>query len=318
MEDYSLTILGCSSATPNSVRFPSAQILHALGKYFLLDCGEGTQMQLRRAKVPFENINVIFISHLHGDHYFGIFGLLASLNLTGRKTPLVIYGPKGLEEIVRFHFRGDEALKFPLFFKELPKESFACIEEKKNYKIYSIYLSHRVDCWGFYFVENEKERKIKKESIEQYNLGIEEIKCIKQGADLTLNNGVVIPNGDLTTAPSPAFSYAYIADTMYKPEIAEYIKNTRLMYHEATFLQNFEDLAKETFHSTAKQAAQCAKLANAGKLILGHYSARYKSLDGHLREAKEVFENVELASDLYKYTIEKSPCCVWQPKDITE
>ena len=140
MEENSLTVLGCSSATPNSVRFPSSQILHALGKYFLLDCGEGAQMQLRRAKIPFENINVIFISHLHGDHYYGLFGLLASLNLTGRKTPLVIYGPEGLEKIVRFLFQNTEqTLIFPIFFKTLPKEPFACIEEKKNYKLYSIY-----------------------------------------------------------------------------------------------------------------------------------------------------------------------------------
>ncbi|MCQ2958853.1 MAG: ribonuclease Z [Bacteroidales bacterium] len=317
MEDYSLTVLGCSSATPNSLRFPSSQIFHALGKYFLLDCGEGTQMQLRRAKVPFENINVIFISHLHGDHYYGIFGLLASLNLTGRKTPLVIYGPKGLEEIVRFHFRCEEQnLKFPLFFKELPKEPFACIEEKKNYKIYSIYLSHRIDCWGFYFAENERERNIKKAAISQYNISIEDVKSIKQGADYTLCDGTVIANTELTTDPKPAFSYAYIADTVFKPEIAEYIKNVRLMYHEATFLQNYSDLAKETFHSTARQAAECAKLANAEKLIIGHYSARYKSLDGHREEATEVFENTELASDLYSYTVNKPPYCLWQPKSL--
>ncbi len=308
MEDYSLTVLGCSSATPNSVRFPSSQILHVLGKYILLDCGEGTQMQLRRARIPFENINVIFISHLHGDHYYGLFGLLASLNLTGRTNPLVIYGPKGLEEIVRFQFHAEgQFLKFPIFFKELPNEPFACIEEKKNYKIYSIQLAHRIACWGFYFVENEKEKNIKKSAIEQYDLGIEEIKCIKQGSDLTLANGTVVPNSELTNEPQPAFSYAYIADTCFKPEIADYIRGVRLMYHEATFLENYADLAAETFHSTARQAAECAKLANAEKLIIGHYSARYKSLDGHLAEASAIFLNTELASDLYTFSMNHPP-----------
>lgn len=312
MEEYSLTVLGCSSATPNSVRFPSSQILHVLGKYFLLDCGEGTQMQLRRAKIPFENINVIFISHLHGDHYYGLFGLLASLNLTGRRTPLVIYGPKGLEEIVRFMFQNTEqTLTFPVFFKTLVKEPFTCIEEKKNYKIYSIYLSHRIDCWGFYFVENERERNIKKEAISKYNIGIEEIKCIKQGSDLTLENGMVIPNSELTIDPPRPFSYAYIADTLYKPELAEYVKGARLLYHEATFLDNHADLAPKTFHSTARQAAEFAKIAQAEKLIVGHYSARYKSLDGHLQEASEVFGNVELARDLYSYSPDRNPYCIW-------
>ena len=312
MEDYSLTILGCSSATPNSVRFPSAQILHVLGKYFLLDCGEGTQIQLRRAKVPFENINTIFISHLHGDHYYGIFGLLASLNLTGRKTPLVIYGPKGLEELVRFQFKAEEQmLKFPVFFKELTKKPCACIEEKKNYKIYSIYLSHRIDCWGFYFVENDKERNIKKEAIKQYNIGIEDIKNIKQGANLTLEDGTIIPNEEITTDPPAAFSYAYIADTMFKPEIASYIQNVKIMYHEATFLENYKDLAKQTFHSTASQAAKCAQMAHAQKLIIGHFSARYKNLDGHQQEAAAIFSNTELASDLHLYTLNKKPLKLW-------
>lgn len=319
IEDYSLTVLGCSSATPNSVRFPSSQVLHFLGKYFLLDCGEGTQMQLRRAKVPFENINAIFISHLHGDHYFGLFGLLASLNLTGRKTPLVIYGPQGLEELIMFQFKQDmQQWKFPIFFKVLPKEPFACIEEKKNYKIYSIALSHRIDCWGFYFVENERERNILKSAIQHYNIGVEEIKSIKQGADLHLDNGTVIPNSELTTDPLPSFSYAYIADTLAKPEIAQYIQGVRLMYHEATFLQNYVDLAKETFHSTARQAAECAQLAHAEKLIVGHYSARYKSTEGHKKEAAEVFENVELASDLFVYTLDKAPYCIWSPKNVNE
>lgn len=312
MDDNSLTVLGCSSATPNSVRFPSSQILHVLGKYFLLDCGEGTQMQIRRAKISFENINTIFISHLHGDHYYGIFGLLASFNLTGRKMPLVIYGPEGLEELVRFQFRTSEQnLTYPLFFKILTKEPCVCIEEKKNYKIYSIFLSHRIDSWGFYFVEKEKERNIKKELIGEYNIGIEAIKRIKKGEDFVKEDGEIVPNSVLTKDPPKPFSYAYIADTIYKPEIAQYIQNVRLMYHEATFLEKHGDLARETFHSTAQQAAECAKLAHAGKLILGHYSSRYKTLDSHLEEAKQVFENTELAIDLHSYAAEREPYSVW-------
>lgn len=317
MEDYSLTILGCSSATPNSQRFPSAQLLHFLGKYFLLDCGEGAQMQMRRAKVPFDNLSAIFISHLHGDHYFGIFGLLASMNLLGRKKHLKIYAPEGLEELIRFQFR-DQELLFPLEFIPLPKEPFSCIYKGENYTIHSIYLSHRIDCWGFYFVEKEKGRNIKKDAITQYGLGIEDIKNIKNGADHVLNETTVIPNHELTNDPPRPFSYAFIADTVYKPQIAKYIDNVRLMYHEATFLENFSDLAVKTFHSTARQAAQCAQLAHAEKLIIGHYSARYKSLEGHLQEATEVFENTELASDLYTYTLQKKPYCIWKPNNVTE
>lgn len=317
MEDYSLTILGCSSATPNSQRFPSAQVLHFLGKYFLLDCGEGAQIQMRRVKVPFDNLSAIFISHLHGDHYFGIFGLLASMCLLGRKNHLKIYAPEGLEELIRFQFR-DQELTYTIEFIPLPKEPFTCIYKTDSYEIHSIYLSHRIDCWGFYFVEKEKARKIKKEAIAQYGLGIEDIKNIKNGANLVLNETTVIPNHELTKDPPRPFSYAFIADTAYKSQIARYINNVRLMYHEATFLENFSDLAVQTFHSTAKQAAECAKLAHAEKLIIGHYSARYKSLEGHLLEATEVFENTELASDLYTHTLHKKPYCLWKSNDVTE
>lgn len=311
MEDYSLTVLGCSSATPNSERFPSAQLLSFLGKCFLLDCGEGTQMQLRRAKVSFENLTAIFISHLHGDHYFGLFGLLASMSLLGRKKRLAIYAPSALEELILFQFR-DQELTFPLEFISLPKEPYSCIVQGDNYSIHSIYLSHRIDCWGFYFVEKEKERNIKKEAIEKYGFGIEDIKRIKLGADYVLNETTVIPNAEITNNPPQPFSYAYISDTSFKPQIAKYIQNVRLMYHEATFLENFSHLAVQTFHSTAKQAAECAKLAKAEKLIIGHFSARYKSLDEHLQEASEIFANTELASDLYTYTLRKKPYYIWK------
>lgn len=312
MKDFSLTVLGSSSATPHSSRFPSAQIFYALGNYFLLDCGEGTQIQLRRARVPFEHIRTIFISHLHGDHFYGIFGLLASFNLMGRKTPLVIYAPKGLECMIHSVFNsGEQVLGFSIFFKELPHEPFACIEEKKNYRIYAITLSHRIDCWGFYFVEKEKERNVCKSAIQKYNLTIDEIRSVKLGNDIHRADGTVIMNQAVTVAPKPSFSYAYIADTIYKPEIAEYIKNVSLLFHEATFCDDRVDLALGTYHSTARQAAECAKLANAKKLIIGHFSARYKKLDGHLQEAQTVFPSVELASDLYNYSVDCERQLIW-------
>lgn len=319
MEDNSLIVLGCSSATPNSLRFPSSQVLHFRGKYFLLDCGEGVQIQIRRAKVPFEKISAIFISHLHGDHFYGIFGLLSSMSLTGRKMALTIYCPQGLEDIIQYQFQTiQQPLSFPVQFVTLPKVPFACIEEKRTYKIYAIQLNHRVDCWGFYFVENKDERKIRKEAIEQYNLSIEEIKKIKQGADYQTKTGEIISNEELTNAPKNPFSYAYISDTLFKPEIANYIQNVQLMYHEATFRQDLIEFAVKTRHSTAQQAAECAKLAHAQKLIIGHYSARYKNLQGHLQDAQQVFENTELATDLYEYTLSKQAYCVWKQKEATE
>ncbi|MCQ2607830.1 MAG: ribonuclease Z [Bacteroidales bacterium] len=312
MEDNALIVLGCSSATPNSVRFPSAQILHFRSKYFLIDCGEGTQMQLRRAKVPFERIDSIFISHLHGDHYFGLFGLLASLNLTGRKNPLTVYAPEGLEELVRYHFlKTEQPFSYPLQFVALPQEPCACIKKGRGYEIRAIQLNHRVPCWGFYFVEEPKERKIQKEAIDRYDLSIEEVKCIKNGSDLTLQDGTVIPNAELTIDPVPAFSYAYISDTMLKPDIAQYVQGARLLYHEATFLHDLLPLANTTHHSTARQAGEFAQMVHAEKLIIGHFSARYKDLNGHLTEAKDVFENVELASDLNLYTLYKPAYSIW-------
>lgn len=312
MEDNALIVLGCSSATPNSVRFPSAQVLHFRSKYFLIDCGEGTQMQLRRAKIPFERIDSILISHLHGDHYFGLFGLLASLNLTGRKNPLTVYAPEGLEELVRYHFlKTEQPFSYPLVFVSLPKEPCACIKSGRGYEIRAIQLNHRVPCWGFYFVEEPKERKIRKEAISAYNLSIEEVKCIKNGSDLTLQDGTVILNEELTLAPQPSFSYAYISDTVVKPDIAQYLPDVHLLYHEATFLHELLPMAEKTHHSTAKQAGEFAALVKADKLIIGHFSARYKDLQEHLNEAKQSFENVELASDLSLYTLYKPAYSIW-------
>lgn len=312
MEDYSLTILGCSSATPNSRRFPSSQVLHVRGKYYLLDCGEGAQIQLRRARVSFEGLDTIFISHLHGDHFFGIFGLLSSMSLMGRKQKLTIYAPQGLKEMILFQFEAcGQKILYPIEFVELKKEPFYCLLDAKNFSIHAIQLNHRVDSWGFYFTEKERDRNIEPSVIEKYGLNFEDIKNIKQGRDFVCEDGTVVKNQEMTKDPVPPFSYAYISDTLFKPEIAQYIQNVSLMYHEATFLENLADLAVETHHSTAHQAAECAKLANAEKLIIGHFSSRYKNLDKHLQDAQSIFENTELANDLCTYTVRKPAYSIW-------
>lgn len=293
-----LTILGCNSALPTSERFSAAQVLEILGRLFLIDCGEGTQMQLRKMKVNFARINHIFISHLHGDHYLGLFGMLSSFNLLGRKHTLTIYGPKELEEIVNFQMRFLSAeLTYQINFVNIETGASTQIYEDKRLTVTTIPLRHRIPTYGFLFREKPKPRNIHKEAIEQYHLSISDIVKIKEGADLVAEDGQVIPNNELTTSSGTSASYAYCSDTNYYESIIPIIKEVDLLFHEATFMHEMLPRAKETFHTTALQAGTIAQKANVKRLVIGHYSARFPNPEPLLLEAQSVFPNTIAAKD---------------------
>ena len=295
---FTLTILGSSSALPTSDRFTSAHVLNVHEHLFLIDCGEGTQVRLRQYKLRFNKINHIFITHLHGDHFFGIFGLISSFNILGRKNPLHIYSFPELEEIIHQSLNlGGQELSFPLIFHHLQNNSTESIYSDRNVEIFSFPLIHRIPTCGFLFKEKQKQKKILKSAIEEYHIPLEKIREVKEGKDFITENGSIIKNEKLTTQVKPPSSYAYCSDTLYNPEIIPIIKDVTLLYHEATFLDNFSERANITFHSTAIQAAKIAHAANVEKLILGHFSVRYKNLDEFKEEAQTVFENTELAVD---------------------
>ncbi len=295
---FEVTILGSSSALPTSKRYLTAHSLNVNERFFLIDCGEGTQIQLRKYKVKFSRINHIFISHLHGDHYYGLFGLISSFDLLGRKTDLHIYSPEGLKELVLSQFKAPYyRLSFNLVFHEIDTCTYNKLYEDQGLEVFSFPLVHRIPTIGFVFREKERKRNIIKEKIEKYNLSLVDIRKIKDGEDLLLESGEVIKNRSLTKDPVPACSYAYCSDTAYTESILPYIKDCQLLYHEATFTEDFHERATETMHSTAKQAAKIAQLANVKRLIIGHLSARYKDYSVFLQEAQEVFHDTILAED---------------------
>jgi ribonuclease Z len=300
--ENALTILGSSSALPTSQRFSSAQVLQMLERFFLIDCGEGTQIQLRRANISFSKIQAIFISHLHGDHYLGIFGVLSSFTLLGRKTPLRIFAPKGFQKIVQFQleFLVSE-LTFPIYFIDLPNEPFALVYSDKKVDIYAFKLHHRIDTWGFYFKEKPKDYTVLKEAIELYKLTIPQILTAKRGEDIEIDNTHVIKNNLIAIPPLAPKSYVYISDTLFYASISQYFQNVTLLYHEATFSHNLLDRAKETYHSTALQAAEFAQMCNAKQLLIGHFSARYKSVIELEKEAQTIFPNTKAVQDLETY-----------------
>lgn len=262
-------------------------------------------MQMRKFKIKFGKINHIFISHLHGDHTLGLFGLISSLVLLNRKTKLAIYAPSPLEKIVDDHLEAfNIVLPFPLKFIHLSCTSSERIYEDERVLVETIPLKHRVPTCGFLFREKPRLKNIRKELIEKYNIPVRDIHKIKDGADFTLESGEIIPNTRLTHQPGRPRSFAYCTDTMYTENILTKIKGVDLLYHEATFMHDMADQARENFHSTGYQAAMLAKKAGVGKLILGHFSARYKDLDPLLQEAKMVFENTFLADDGASFPVE--------------
>ncbi|WP_321995663.1 ribonuclease Z [Draconibacterium orientale] len=301
---FELTILGSNSALPTSNRYPTAQVLEVPGRCFLIDCGEGTQIQLRRNRISFSKIRHIFISHLHGDHYYGLIGLLSTMNLLGVKSDVHIYAPSELKTLLQPQLdfiRGEMSIK-PIFHP-LNLKKPQTVFESKNIEVLSFPVKHSIPTVGFLFREKPKQANIKKEMIKAYNIPLAQIKDIKAGADFETEDGRIIPNEKLTTPPPKPKSYAFCTDTAFHPPIAEIINGVDLLYHEATFLEELKDLAEKTLHSTARQAAEMAKLSKASKLLIGHFSSRFKNLNDFKTEAREVFRNTELAIEGKKYII---------------
>jgi len=292
-----LTILGCHSATPRVNAHPTSQYLEINNRHFLIDCGEGTQRQMRKYKVGFSKINHIFISHLHGDHFFGLIGLISTFGILNREKELHIYGPKGIKEITTLQLKLSKSwTQYPLIFHELISKKSELIFEDEKVIIHTIPLHHRVYTNGFLFREKEGLRKIDLTKTALYaEIDTCDYQHLKNGKDFVLENGNTIKNIDLTLAPNKTKSYAFCSDTSYKPDIIPVIKNATLLYHETTFLNDREDLAKKTMHATAKQAARIALEAGVEKLVIGHYSSRYKNIEAFKEEAETVFKNVILA-----------------------
>ncbi|GIZ08680.1 ribonuclease Z [Flavobacterium sp. UMI-01] len=293
-----LTILGCYAATPRTITNPTSQVLEIKNRMFLIDCGEGTQVQLRKNKIKFSKINHVFISHLHGDHFFGLIGLISTFSLLGRTTDLHVYGPKGVKEITLLQLKLSSSwTNYNLFFHELESKDSVVVFEDEKVLVKTIPLQHRVYTNGFLFQEKLDKRKINIEAVQSYNIETCFYQNIKNGKDILLENGQLIPNTQLTFDPEPSMSYAFCSDTVYDESILSIIEKVDVLYHEATFLESEKALANKTMHSTAIEAATIAAKANAKKLILGHYSTRYDGIEKFKQEAQTVFSEVELADD---------------------
>ncbi|MGQ2984180.1 ribonuclease Z [Flavobacterium sp.] len=293
-----LTILGCYAATPRTMTNPTSQVLEMKERMFLIDCGEGTQVQLRKNKLRFSKINHVFISHLHGDHFYGLIGLISTFSLLNRQTDLHVYGPKGVKEIILLQLKlSNSWTGYNLYFHELEGKEPEIIYEDKKVTVSTIPLKHRVYTNGFLFREKPGERKLNIEAVENYGIDMVYYQKIKNGGDIKLDDGRVIPNAELTFDPPAPKSYAFCSDTVYDESIVPLIKDVDVVYHESTFLESEAHLCDKTMHTTAKQAATIAKMANVKQLVLGHFSTRYSSIELFKEEAKTVFENVELADD---------------------
>ncbi|WP_343618646.1 ribonuclease Z [Flavobacterium sp.] len=293
-----LTILGCYAATPRTLTNPTSQVLEIKNRLFLIDCGEGTQVQLRKNKIKFSKINHIFISHLHGDHLYGLIGTISTFSLLGRTTDLHIYGPKGIKELILLQLKLTESwTTYNLFFHELESKQSEVIFEDNRVTVTTIPLKHRVYTNGYLFQEKPDERKLNVEAVQQYDIHVAYYQKIKNGGDIKLDDGTVIENAKLTFDPAPPKSYAFCSDTVYHEDVIPIIQNTDILYHESTFLESEAGLAQKTLHSTAKEAARIALKAKVKQLILGHYSTRYDGIEPFKKEAEEVFPNVLLADD---------------------
>ena len=301
-----LTVLGSSSALPTSERYPSAHVLSAQERLFLIDCGEGTQMQLRKTRIRFAKINHIFISHLHGDHVFGLYGLLSTLSLMGRTNPIHLYAPENYDNILKSHLSDfDINLSFEIDFTPLSGKDPVIILDDKYITVTSFPLQHRIITYGFLFREKISDRNIIKESIVKFNIPPVRIPAIKKGEDFIAPDGTIVKNEDITLPPRQPLSYAYCSDTRYFKRLASFVKGVSLLYHEATFDKTKEDLAKTTGHSTTLDAAKTAVGANVGSLIIGHFSARYKDISPLVDEARTVFSATYPAIDGMTYEVGK-------------
>lgn len=298
MEKFELNILGCGSALPTTRHFPTSQIVNVRDKLFMIDCGEGAQLQFRKSRLKFSRLNHIFISHLHGDHCFGLPGLISTLNLLGRTAELHIHSPRGLEELMTpmLGFFNHQ-MTYKVLFHEFETKEQTMIYEDRSLTVTTIPLRHRLPCCGFLFMEKQRPNHILRDMIDFYQVPVYELNRIKNGADYTTPEGEVIPNARLTRPSAPPRSYAYCSDTIFLPSIVEQIKGADLLFHEATFADEDAPRAKETYHTTAAQAAEIARAAGVKNLLIGHFSARYEDESVLLKEASAVFPNTRLAKE---------------------
>ena len=298
MEKFELHILGCGSALPTTRHFPTSQVLNIRDKLYMIDCGEGAQLQFRKSRLKFSRLNHIFISHLHGDHCFGLLGLISTLNLLGRTAELHIYSPKGLDLLLRpmLEFFNHQ-MTYQVIFHEFDTAEPAMIYEDRSITVTTIPLRHRLPCCGFLFAEKPRPSHIVREMIDFYQVPVYELNRIKNGADFVTSEGEVIANSRLTRPSDPPRSYAYCSDTCYLPDLAMKLKGVDLLFHEATFAEADAARAKETFHTTATQAAQLAKDSEAKALLIGHFSARYDDETNLLEEASAIFPATRLAQE---------------------
>lgn len=300
--NFTVHILGTASALPTTQRFPSAQVVDVRGRLFMIDCGEGAQIQLRKAKVSFLNIEHICLSHIHGDHIFGIFGLLSTMGLLARKAPLNIFAPSGFAPILEFFkTQFGEGLLFDIHFIPLEMTSPEVVYESRTTELLAFPLNHRVETFGFIIREKMPQRNVRKEAISKYNLSLTDIGTLKRGEDVVRESidgeTIVIRNDDVTYYRYLPRSYAYCSDTAPFAELPEWVRGADLLYHEATFPQEMAEMAEKTFHSTTIQAATVAKDAGVKKLIVGHYSSRFPSVDFYLDEIQTIFPEASLAHD---------------------
>ncbi|MBS1510283.1 MAG: ribonuclease Z [Bacteroidetes bacterium] len=297
-----LTILGNNSAIPAFDRNPTAQVLQTNDESYLIDCGEGTQMQMAKYKMRRSKITRIFISHLHGDHYYGLIGLITSMGLLGRLHELHLHAPAALEDILKLQLNvADTRLPFPLHFHAIKEEGIIADDKKMTVECFK--TKHRIECWGFIFREKKNPRKVNPERASIYEIPAAFYEKLQQGQDYVNKKGTIVPNEEVTIAATPPRSYAFCADTIYDETLVDKIKNVDLLYHETTYLKDLHERAASRFHSTTHQAATIAKMGNVKKLIIGHFSSKYETLDDFLPEAREIFDNTELALEGACYKI---------------
>lgn len=296
--NFTLNVLGTASALPTTERYPSAQVLNVRGRLFMIDCGEGAQIQLRRAGVSFLRIEHICLSHIHGDHIFGLFGLLSTMAMLGRTAPLNIYAPKSFAPILDFFkTRFGEGILYEINYVVLEMSSPEVVYENRNVELLAFPLNHRVETFGYIIREKMPQFNVHKEAIAKYGLSLSEIGTLKRGEDV-VRDDMVIANAEAAYRPYNPRSYAYCSDTAPFAELSEWVKGVSVLYHEATFPEEMTEMAAKTFHSTTLQAAQCAKDAGVGRLLVGHYSSRYPSVDFYLDELRSVFPESYLTRDM--------------------
>lgn len=304
MEKFDLHILGCGSALPTTRHFPTSQIINLRDKLYMIDCGEGTQLQFRKSRLKFSRLNHIFISHLHGDHCFGLPGLISTLNLLGRTAELHIHSPQGLEAqmapILSFFNR---EMTYQVIFHEFNTHTPTLAYEDRSLTVTTIPLRHRIPCCGFLFAEKPGLNHIIRDMVDFYQVPIYELNRIKNGSDYTTPDGEIIPNARLTRPAAPPRRYAYCSDTCYKPDIVKQIRGVDILFHEATFADDAHARARETFHTTASQAAEIARAAQVKQLVIGHFSARYDDETILLNEATAIFPNTVLGRENQCFSI---------------